>query len=173
MKTMFWFVSILLVTATLGHAQENPARDAAAKTYEHLAQVILEARASETNLVRSILLDYSFVATHHLEMAGKGMEVAKNLEAAANEITHIANEGDKAIQAVRQRLSAAGHHHHHHHSDAETQEDYIFIDAAEKKALLDLAGRVARLGGSAKSDAITAMATEFRSAFDASMSEEP
>ena len=172
MKKLLFAALVLTTSSGWAVAQENPARESAAVTYEHLAKVIIELRATETNLVKTILRDYAFVANHHLEMAAKGMDVATNLEGAASEITKIANEGDKAILAVRQRLVAAGHHHHHHHSDAETQEDYIFVDQDEKKAMLDLAGRVARLGGSAKSDAVTKLKDEFNKAFDAALAEE-
>ena len=69
-----------------------------------------------------------------------------HLEAAATEITNIANEGDKRIQAVRQRLTKAGHTHN---TDEDTKDDYMFIDSKEKKELLDLGRKVARLGADA------------------------
>lgn len=172
MKKLLLAIVVLSVTARVGLAQDNPARESAAQTYEHLAKVIVELRSAETSLVQTILLDHYFVATHYLEMAAKGMDVGPNLEAAANEITDIANEGDKSIQAVRQRLVAAGHHHHHHHSDADTEEDYVFINAKEKKAFLDLAGKIAKLGESAKADAITSLVAELKTSFDAAMAEE-
>ena len=74
-----------------------------------------------------------------------------HLEAAATEITNIANEGDKRIQAVRQRLKKAGHTHN---TDEVTKEDFMFIDSKEKKPLLEFGRKVARLGANASADDI-------------------
>ncbi len=80
-----------------------------------------------------------------------------HLEAAATEITNIANEEDKRIQAVRQRLKKAGDTHN---TDDVTKEDFMFIDSKEKKQLLDLGQKVARLGASASADDIRAVHNE-------------
>ena len=72
-------------------------------------------------------------------------------------IADIANEGDKRIQAVRQRLSKAGHTHN---TDADTKEDYMFVNSKEKKALLDLAKRVGQMGDGASADDIKAVEVE-------------
>ena len=68
---------------------------------------------------------------------------SRHLEAAAAEVANIANEGDKRIQAIRQRLAKAGHTHN---TDVETKADYMFVTNREKKGLLDLAGRIGRAG---------------------------
>ena len=80
-----------------------------------------------------------------------------HLEAAATEITNIANEGDKRIQAVRQCLKKAGHTHN---TDDVTKEDFMFIDSKKKKQLLDLGQKVARPGASASADDIRAVHNE-------------
>jgi hypothetical protein len=76
-----------------------------------------------------------------------------HLEAAAAQIANIANEGDKPIQAIRQRLAKAGHTHN---SDADTKEDYMFIDSKEKKLLLDLSRRAGQVGTKAEPDDVRA-----------------
>ena len=80
----------------------------------------------------------------HLELAVAGPEDARkgHLESAAAEITYLANEGDREVQAIIQTMLKAGHHHH---TDGFTREDYMYVDSEEKKMLLALAGKVARL----------------------------
>jgi hypothetical protein len=142
----------------------------AASTYEHLATAIIAIEATEDELVKSILLGYHAAAQNHLKAA---MTDEKNrrahLEAAAAEIANIANEGDKAIQAIRQRLAKAGHTHN---TDAATKEDYLFINSKEKKALLELARRVGQLGAGASEAEIRALYEEFQAIFDKSVAPE-
>ncbi len=130
----------------------NSAEQVAAVTYEHLATAIIEIENTEDNLVKSILIGYHQAAHRHLRRAvDDAAQRQTHLEEAATEITNIANEGDKRIQSVRQRLKKAGHTHN---TDEVTKEDFMFIDSKEKKQLLDLAQKVARLGGSATPDEI-------------------
>lgn len=159
-----------VVFQTHGTGKQNP-QDAATATYEHLATAIIEIRATEDGLVRGILQHHYGAALRHLDAAkaAQGPAKATHLESAAGEIAHIANEGDKPVQAIRQRLLKAGHHHH---TDAETKADYIFIDGKEKKSLLDLAGKTGKLGGSATNDAIAGVATELSSIFDKAVVDE-
>jgi len=117
--------------------------DAAVQSYEHLATAIIEVRKTEDSVVLSILAAHHRAAQTHLDAAAAGKHAGKNLEAAAEEITHLANEGDKRVQAVRQRLKKAGHTHN---SDADTKEDYLYINSKEKKALLASAKAIAQLG---------------------------
>lgn len=140
-------------------AHRGKMHETTATTYEHLANAIIEIRNTEDSLVQGILMHHQSMALNHLDAAAEasGSSRASHLESAATEITYIANEGNKRVQAVRQRLLKAGHHHH---TDAETKEDYIFIDSKEKKSLLDLANRVGRMGASASADAIKAAAGE-------------
>jgi hypothetical protein len=169
MKALAVAAALILSVLALGYqpATTRPAApDAAAITYEHLANAIIEIRATEENLVRGILMHYEAAARRHMEMAAeaRGNERVQHLEAAAAQITNIASEGDKSVQAVRQRLLKAGHHHH---TDAETEEDYIFVDSREKKSLLALANRVSRMGASASADDIHAAAEEMSAQFTA------
>ncbi len=162
-----FFSVVLLMVAVAGSsiaADENPEEAVLAQTYEHLARSLIELREAENGLVATILTNHHMMAVHYFARATAGQDVAKNLEAAAGEITKVATEGGKAVQAVRQALTEAGHHHHHHHhSDAESEADYVFVDPDEKKALLDHAGAVARLGASATAEQIA----EARSTLDA------
>jgi hypothetical protein len=115
-----------------------------ATTYEHLATAIIAMHETENSLVYSLLANYAAAARAHLAHAAdaSGMERKQMLEAAATQITNLANEGDKRVLAVRQRLLKAGHHHN---TDEATQEDFMYIDSGEKAALLAFAGSVARM----------------------------
>jgi hypothetical protein len=136
---------------------ENAAGQSAAATYEHLATAIIAIEATEDELVKSILIGYHMAAQGHLKAAARDAQNrVAHLEAAAAEVTNIANEGDKRIQAVRQRLAKAGHTHN---TDMETKGDYMFVTNREKKGLLDLAARIGRAGAAANADALGAEAS--------------
>ncbi|MHC5541437.1 hypothetical protein ACYOEI_24725, partial [Singulisphaera rosea] len=92
-----------------------------------------------------------------------------HLESAATAIGDVANEGDKRIQAVRQRLSKAGHTHN---TDVVTKEDYMFINSKEKKDLLALSRKVAQLGAKASTDDIRAVGGELETLFAKAIAEE-
>lgn len=98
-------------------------------------------------------------ARGHLRAASAGGGEAK-----------VANEGDARIRAVRQRLLQAGVTHN---TDESTNEDYMFIDSREKKALLDLASKVGRTAPDARADAIGDLAEELDSLINAAMADEP
>jgi hypothetical protein len=152
-----------------GTGTESMERSAAA-TYEHLATAIIAIEATEDELVKSILLGYHAAAQGHLRAASADAPGRKaHLEAAAAEIANITNEGDKSIQAVRQRLSKAGHTHN---TDAVTKEDYMLIDSKEKKALLGLSQRVGRMGGDASAADIKAVQEELATVFSKSIAPE-
>src|SRR4051794_4946168 len=125
-------------------SREGSMDRSAAATYENLATAIIAIEATEDELVKSILLGYHAAAQGHLRAAAADQAGRKaHLEKAATAIADIANEGDKAIQAVRQRLAKAGHTHN---TDTVTKADYMLINSKEKKDLLALAGRVGQLG---------------------------
>src|SRR4029077_7786802 len=92
-----------------------------------------------------------------------------HLEEAATEITNIANEGDKRAQAVRQRLKKAGPTQN---TAAVTKEDFIFIDSKEKKQLLALGRKVARLGAGASAEDIRGVHDELTELFTKSIAEQ-
>jgi hypothetical protein len=136
----------VIAAAAVAHADApgpDPTAASLAAAYESVATTIIGAREAEDALVEAILRAYLDVADGALAGAVARPEAERGplLIAAATAITWIANEGDARVQAVRQRLLKAGHHHH---SDGMSQEDYMFVDGAEKKALLDLAGEVGR-----------------------------
>jgi hypothetical protein len=150
-------------------APSNPA-DVYAELYEHLANSIIEIRATEDNLVKGLLIHYHAAAQRSLMQAGQNAgDRAARLETAAANVANIANEGDKRVQAVRQRLKEAGHYHQ---SDAETQEDYVFINSAEKKSLLSLAEKIGRLGSDANTPDIRKAAEELRAVFNKAVGRE-
>jgi hypothetical protein len=139
------------------------ADETAAVTYEHLATAIIAIEATEDNLVKSILIGYHQAAQRHLRQAANNQGERKtHLEAAATEIANIANEGDKRIQAIRQRLKKAGHTHN---TDQETKEDYMFITSKEKKQLVDFSQKVARLDPNASADDIRGVHNELTELF--------
>ncbi|MHC4108539.1 MAG: hypothetical protein ACYSTY_10685 [Planctomycetota bacterium] len=166
MKTLATVLAVGVCALTYQQMSTRPAAlDPAVTTYEHLATAIIEIRATEDGLVHGILLHYEAAARKHLDAALKtrGSDRASRLESAAAQITNIANEGDKPVQAIRQRLLKAGHHHH---TDAETQEDYMFVDSSEKKELLELARSVSKLGRQGSDAEIRSALRDLTSLFD-------
>ncbi len=172
-KTLAALVLIVSSTAAAATAADTPSETlsdraaAGAAAYEQLATAIIAIRATEDSLVAEILGGYCQAAQDHLkksesDAAGR----VKHLEAAAAEVTNIANEGDKRVQAIRQRLSKAGHTHN---SDADTKEDFMYIDSKEKKELLALAKKIAQLGPKATAAQIGAVEKELAGLFDKSM----
>jgi hypothetical protein len=140
----------------------DSAAQVAASTYEHLATAIIEIEHTEDELVKSILIGYYTAAQAHLKASSVDAQGrVGHLEAAAAEVTNIANEGDKRIQAVRQRLAKAGHTHN---TDVETKEDYMFVANREKKGLLDLAAKIARAGEGDVSNLSADLERTFRAA---------
>lgn len=151
-------------------AKSDSASHVAAETYEHLATAIIAIEQTEDDLVKSILIGYHTAADMHLRAAVRD---AKNrtahLESAAAEIANIANEGDKSIQAIRQRLAKAGHTHN---TDVETKEDYLFVTNKEKKGLVALAARIGRAGADAKASDIEALGAELDALFQKAIAPE-
>jgi hypothetical protein len=137
--------------------------DVYAELYEHLANSIIEVRATEDNLVKGLLVLYHAEAQRRLaEAAEKSGERVAHVEAAAENIANIANEGDKRVRAVRQRLQEAGHYHQ---KDTETAEDYLFINSAEKKSLLAIARKVGQLRTDAQPAEIRKASDELKAVF--------
>jgi len=149
-----------------------PDEPGAAETYEHLANAIIAIRETEDSLVRDMLTDAYDDAMAELDDAADttGGERKAHLESAAMDVTEIATEGDKRVQAIRQRLLRAGHHHHH--TEADTESDYIFIDAKEKQSLLDLARTISQIGPNASEREVLDASRELRSLFSRAMAAE-
>ncbi|HSR67636.1 MAG TPA: hypothetical protein VLU25_06820 [Acidobacteriota bacterium] len=152
----FLLIVILGLTgsATASPPQEgSPATSTPAElvaTYESLADVILSAKESEENLVRSIL---ATAYTHARAVAMRaragieaGEDVKADLERLATLVSQLANEGDAAVAAVRKRLLEGGHHHN---AEGERQglydEGFVIVTRAAKKSFLDSANRIARM----------------------------
>src|SRR3954470_9687808 len=175
--------ALILGAALLGYQATRPqaadtpkapvadsAAEVAASTYEHLATAIIEIEKTEDELVKSILIGYHTAAQAHLRAAARDAQGrVGHLEAAAAEVTSVANEGDKRIQAVRQRLAKAGHTHN---TDVETKGDYMFITNREKKGLLDLASRIARAGADAKPADLEALSSQLADLFQKAIAPE-
>lgn len=163
---------ILLGGATYGAdsaEKVGTSLDAAVESYEVLATVIIEVRKTEDAVVKTILTHHYQAAQEQLTAAQAGKDVLKHLETAAAEITYVANEGDKRVQAIRQRLAKAGHTHI---SDVDTKEDYLFINSKEKKSLLAAAKSIAQLGEKAKPDQIAAAAKSLTDTFQKAVAPE-
>jgi hypothetical protein len=151
--------------------QLKAAKENTAQTYEHLATAIIEIRKTEDGLVKGIIMHNAGAAEAALARAARaeGGDKKQLLERAADEINNAANEGDKPVQAVRQRLSKAGHTHH---TDAETKDDFIWIDGKEKKRLVDLAQRVSKMDDNASADDINKARDELREIMKGALKEE-
>ncbi len=173
MRSVFVICSVaigLCGSLPLVQAKAPNRSDAGAATYERLATAIIAIRETENSLVSEILNNYRQLADDHLRAAqGETKDRTAHLEAAAEEVTNIANEGNKPVQAVRQRLTKAGHAHH---SDADTKEDYLFINSKEKKELLALAKKIAQAGANANADQIAGLRKELDELFAKSMAPE-
>jgi len=161
-------VALALLFPSIANSQLPKSKDSSAETYEQLATAIIAIRKTEDGLVKGIILHAQGSASAALAQAAgaNGGAQKQALETAATEITNAANEGDKPVLAVRQRLSKAGHTHH---TDAETKEDYLWIDSKEKKQLLDLARRVSQLNNPAN---IRKAADELNSIMDKALQPE-
>lgn len=117
--------------------------------YDSLAGVILGAKATEHNLVRSVL---SATYRHaeglqrkaKRELAG-GADAGATLESLAALVAQLGNEGDARIAAVRKRLLEGGHHHN---AAGEQQglydEGFVVVTRAARKEFLEIAGRIGR-----------------------------
>ena len=170
MKTL---AAILVVGACAVGLQQkggpSAAHDATVQTYEHLATAIIANRNAEESLVEGILHQHYAMARRSLRASLEAADADRftYLESAATQISYISSEGDKPVQAIRQRLLKAGHHHH---TDAETQDDYIFVDGGEKKELLDIARRISKMSRSATDAQIRAAQRELTALFTEVMS---
>jgi hypothetical protein len=156
-------VSILVLIAAgapaigAGHETATPAPLVA--TYESLADTILGAKQTEWNLVHSILATtYSHAEglykAAHGKLAGGEADPAQ-VEALAELVAQLGNEGDASVAAVRKRLLEGGHHHH---AGGEQQgiydEGFVIVTRSAKKALLDAATAIGKLARSTDAGAL-------------------
>jgi len=157
---------VLLLSALLVLAMV-PARAADATStpgelvdaYSSLADVILGARHSEANLMRSILAATYRHAEAQLARAKEKMKAGKpareEVEALAALVAQLANEGDASVAAVRKRLIEGGHHHN---AAGEQQglydEGFVVVTRAAKKNLLAAASAIGKLATSTDAAAL-------------------
>ena len=167
------FLIVALAAAPARDHSESmkAAKQNTAETYEQLANAIIAIRKTEDGLVKGIVMHNAGAADAALAQAAaaSGGDKKRALERAAEEINNTANEGDRPVQAVRQRLSKAGHTHH---TDADTKEDYIWIDGKEKKRLVDLAQRVSKTGEDASREDINKLRDELKEIMSGALKDE-
>ena len=142
-------------------AGETPS--AMVASYKTLADVILAAKKTEANLVRSILVSAHDRAGDELAKAraalkgndAKGAQAAIENMAAA--VGQIGSEGDASVGAVRKRLLEGGHHHN---SEGEAKglydEGFVIVTKAAKAQFLDAAKALGQLAKAPKADALEA-----------------
>jgi hypothetical protein len=142
-------IAVFMIGLPAPSGASDDMRAALTETYRNLADAIIAVKETENALVATMLMFHYESAKMHLELALSGPKDARkeHLETAAGEITYLANEGDREVQAIIQTMLKAGHHHH---TDGFTREDYMYIDSTEKKTLLALAGKVARAADDAE-----------------------
>lgn len=158
-------ISMLSLQVSRCHAD---ALDAAVDSYEHLSIVLVEVRKTEDAVVKNIITHHYQAAQEQLKLAQSG-DTKKHLELAAEETTNIANEGDKRVMAIRQRLAKAGSTHL---TDAVTKEDYLWINGKEKSALLALAKTMAQGGDKAPKEKINEWSKGLASVFEKAIAPE-
>ncbi len=120
--------------------------------YDQLATEMLKVHPNETeaqkkqeiDLIRTLLGVYKTQADADFTAAKAAPDAkaqGKALESAIEDVTKVAQEGDKRINDIKLRLQKGGHHH----TKAEgSDEEYILVDPAAKKSLM---GEVAKLRG--------------------------
>jgi len=113
-------------------------------TYSSLADVILGAKRSEANLVRSILgTTYAqaqgrLAAAKGALKAGDAAAARSAVEALAALVGQLATEGDASVAAIRKRLLEGGHHHNAAgEAKGIFEEGYVIVTRAGKTSLLD------------------------------------
>jgi hypothetical protein len=130
-------------------------------TYRSLADTILGANKTESNLVASILATTYHHAEATLAMVHANMKARKpakmELEKLAALVAQLGNEGDAAVGGVRKRLVEGGHHH----NAAEEQqgiyeEGFVIVTRAAKKVFLEAAGNIGKMTQAPKAAALDA-----------------
>lgn len=145
-------VLCVLVGATAWAADDAATPQPLVDAYGSLADTILGAKKTEWNLVHAILATtYGHAEATLAKAKGKlahGEGVQAEIEALAALVAQLGNEGDASVAAVRKRLIEGGHHHHAMKPSAEPEfdEGFVIVNRKVKKAFLDGASKIARLG---------------------------
>ncbi|HEV8201777.1 MAG TPA: hypothetical protein VGS03_17330 [Candidatus Polarisedimenticolia bacterium] len=171
------FGLVLLATAparAMEGAGETPS--AMVASYKTLADVILGAKKTEANLVRSILTsahDRAYQELMRARTALKGNDAKGAQEAIENmaaAVGQIGSEGDASVGAVRKRLLEGGHHHN---SDGEAKgiydEGFVVVTKAAKAQFLEAAKALGQLAKAPKADALEAEWVKVEAAWSALM----
>jgi hypothetical protein len=135
-----------------GFKIEGATEEALVARYDALADEILKVHPNETEaqkaeeigIVRALLGVYKGQADAALTgaKAAGGKEQVTPLEKAIDAVTYLAREGDKKVNDVKLRLQKGGHHH----SKAEgSDEEWILVKPADRKALMDDAAKLREL----------------------------
>ena len=102
MRKTTLFAAAAVIAAT-SFALGAETRKSLVQSYSSLADTILGAKATESNLVRVIL-------ENHAARAKRAFATEKWEDCAA-EMALFGNEGDNAVGGIRNRLVEGGHHH--------------------------------------------------------------
>ena len=162
-------LAVLMAIATLSvpAAAQAPADTATPRemvaTYQSLADGLLALKATEANLVRSIVAAAYAHGEVQLARARKAIaakdaaDTRAALEALAADVAQIATEGDSSVAAVRRKLVDAGQHHN---AAGEAQglydEGYVIVTRTAKQKLLDASRAIAKLTASPDATALDA-----------------
>lgn len=172
-----WLLSgvLLALYAGISSAQTNAIEaktpEDLVSSYESLADGILALKATEYNVVRSILATTYLHAHATLEMAKSKVEAGEparaDVEKLAALVAQLGNEGDAAVAAIRKRLLEGGHHHH---AAAEQEGIYdpgfVVVTRAAKNVFLDAATEIGKLASSPQAHALDAQWSKVQRQFD-------
>jgi hypothetical protein len=162
------YVAAGLMTVSHGFAQQSqlpmsPATPAElVATYDGLATVILAAKNTEENLVRSIL-STSYAHANAARARAQQALTSGNMEAArpaidelAAHVAQLGSEGDNAVAGVRKRLVEGGHHHH---ASGESQgvfdPGFVVVTRDAKRQLLEASRELAQLSRAPNAQALS------------------
>ncbi len=176
-------VSIALFALFLGFTPAQTPADMAGvppqlvASYDSLADTILGAKQTERNLVLSILATtYSHAQATFSQAEANlkaGRDASGELEKLAALVSHLGNEGDAAVAAVRKRLLEGGHHHN---AAGEQQGLYdpgfVIVTRSAKQVFLDAARAIGQLSRASDLGALTNQWDKVRSEYAALVEDE-
>jgi len=153
-------VGAAVVCAGLAHASHHE-MDAKTptplvETYGALADAILATKKAEWNLIHTILASTYQHAEGVYAKAVANLEAGKDaraqIEAIAELVAQLGNEGDASVAAIRKRLVEGGHHHNAKGEEQGIYEEgFVIVTREAKKEFLASAGAIGKLA--AKPDA--------------------